>query len=46
MFLQGQKKKMDGEKEVRMKLMLNASSVRFGSLQTTAVKVGLDAKNV
>jgi hypothetical protein len=46
MFLKGWKKKMDGEKEVRMKLMLNFYTVRVCSLQTTTVKVGLDAKNV
>ena len=46
MFLQGRKKKMDGGKEVRMKLMLNVYTVRVCSLQTTMVKVGVDAKNV
>jgi hypothetical protein len=46
MFLQGLKKKMDGGKEVKMKLMLNAYTVRVCSLQTTTVKVGLDVRNV
>ena len=37
---------MDGGKEVRMKLMLYVYTVRVCSVQTTTVKVGMDAKNV